>query len=266
MSAASTSASSVLNEGNDEVDLFDVIRACFRRWYVVFPLLILTAWLAHSKYTTVQPVYYSNAVVGIAPTNETIQYTGVGTPIPRNGLLDVGGAALITNMTVIGLEDPAIRAQVVAGGGRPNYEVRMFPTPLTGAGAGAQLPLIMIEATEPDLATATRTVELVAAQTDTVMQQLQRQAGVPDSQIVRALAVAPPSTVGGPPSRSKSVLYVGGVGLAASIFVGVMTDLLFAHISNRRRNSTHSGLAGTHSAETRNRQKTATADTATSTT
>lgn len=216
------------------MDLFDIIRACVRRWYVVLPILLITCWLAYGKYNDVEPVYYSNAVVGIAPTNQTIQYAGEGTPIPRNGLLDVGGPALITNMTVLALGDPIVKSKVVEGGGVPNYIVRMFPTPLTGAGAGAQLPLIMIEATEPQAAMATRTVELVSAQVDSVMQQLQRQAGVSDAQIVRALAISPPSTVAGMPSRSKSLIYIVGVGFAISVFLGLLVDLVVTRVSARR--------------------------------
>ena len=51
------------------MDLFDVVRSCFRRWYVVLPLLLIAAWFAHDIYTSVKPVYYSNAVVGLAAPN-----------------------------------------------------------------------------------------------------------------------------------------------------------------------------------------------------
>jgi len=213
------------------VDLFDVIRACFRRWYVVLPPLLITAWIANGQYTDVQPVYYANAVVGIAPPNQQIQYTGAGAPIPRNGLLDVGGPGLITSMTILSLSDSSVRAQVVAEGGAGNYTARVFPSPLTGAGSQNQLPLIMIEATESDKFVAGKTVELAAGHADSVMQELQKRAGVPDSELVRALIVSPPTTVAGIPSRSKSVLYVVLLGIGIALFLGVATDVIL----NRRK-------------------------------
>ncbi len=49
------------------MDLFDVARSCFRRWYVLLPLLAITAWYSYSTYSSVQPVYYANTIIGLAP-------------------------------------------------------------------------------------------------------------------------------------------------------------------------------------------------------
>jgi hypothetical protein len=207
------------------VDLFDVVRSCFRRWYVVLPLLLITAWFSHHVYASVKPVYYSSAVVGLAPPNTQMQFSNDGLPVPRNGLLDVGGATLVTNMTVFGLQDPAVRAQVVAGGGKSDFVVRMFPSPVAGNGQ-EQLPLVMIEAEEVDPISAGKTVELVAAQTDSVLRNLQQQAGVPDDQMAKGLMVSPPSVpLAAVPSRTRSALYLAVVGAAISILIGVVVDV-----------------------------------------
>src|SRR4051812_19705280 len=91
-----------LNEGKVQVDLIDVVRASIRRWYILLPLLAITGVIAHNYYVSVKPVYYSQAVVGIAPSNLQTQYTADGTPVFRNGLLDVGGPTLIANLAVLG--------------------------------------------------------------------------------------------------------------------------------------------------------------------
>ena len=222
----------VHQEGNVGVDLFDVVRSCFRRWYVVLPLLLIAAWFAHDIYTSVKPVYYSNAVVSIFPPNTRVDQTADGSPVPRNGLLDVGGATLIANMTVIGMEDPSTVAQVVAAGGNASYRVRMYPVPATSP----ELPLIMIDITQPDPASATKTVELAAAQADPTVRALQQQAGVPEDLMVKAFVVSPPSApAAGMPSRTRSTIavFIAGVGLA--ILFGVVVDVLILRWKARRQ-------------------------------
>ena len=80
------------------MDLFDVVRSCARRWYVFLPLLLIVAWYSYSVYSSVKPVYYSNTVIGIVPPSTRVDNVPAGVPIPRNGLLDVGGASLIAKM------------------------------------------------------------------------------------------------------------------------------------------------------------------------
>src|SRR5262249_5148276 len=103
-----------------DVDLFDVAGSCFRRWYVMLPVLLITFWFSYTSYKSVQPVYYSNVVIGIAPPSTRVDSTAPGAEVRRNGLLDAGGAALVANMARIGLRDPAVVSQVVAAGGLPD--------------------------------------------------------------------------------------------------------------------------------------------------
>ena len=74
-----------------------------------------------------KPVYYSNAVIGLAAPSGRVDHVAPGVPLPRNGLLDVGGASLIANMTALGLREPSAVDRVVAAGGLPDYVSRMFP-------------------------------------------------------------------------------------------------------------------------------------------
>jgi hypothetical protein len=211
------------------VDLFDVVRSCARRWYVFLPLLAIATWFSYSTYSSVQPVYYSNAVVGLAAQSARIDNPPQGIPIPRNGLLDVGGAPLIANMTALGLREPAVVDRVVAAGGLPDYDAKMFPGPATMP----QLPLIMIEATDADQAAVSMTIELVVAQAETTMRALQEQAQVPNEQMVVPFVVSPPSTpAAGMPSRTRSTVAIFVAGLGLSVVVTVLVDVL---LSRRRQ-------------------------------
>lgn len=216
------------------MDLFDVIRSCARRWYVILPLLLIATWFSYSVYSSVKPVYYSNAVVGIAPPSTRIDNVPAGVALPRNGLLDIGGAPLIANIAAVGLREPAVVDRVVAAGGLPNYNSKMFPVPATSP----QLPLIMLEATDADPAAVTKTLTLVIAQAEVTLRTLQQQAQVPEDQMVEPFVVTPPSTpAAAMPSRTRSTIavFVAGAGLA--VLVSVLADVLLS----RRKAMKHSG-------------------------
>ena len=205
------------------MDLFDVARSCFRRWYVVLPVLLVAGWFSHHVYTSTKPVYYSNAVLGVTPPSSRLDQTELGVPVPRNGLLDLGGASLVSNLAVLGLREPSVVAQVVAGGGEANYTTKMFPVPATMP----ELPLIMVETTQPDPVAASKTIELVLAQADSTLQKMQKQASVPDDQMVQPFVVSPPSApAAGVPSRTKSTIVVFAAGAGIAILLGVVLDVL----------------------------------------
>lgn len=212
------------------MDLFDVVRSCFRRWYVLLPLLAITVWFAYDAYNAAKPVYYSNAVIGFAPPSTRIDQSAPGAPVLRNGLLDIGGAPLVANMTAMGLSEPSVKERVVAGGGQGDYVSRMFPVPPTMP----QLPLIMVEAGGSDPTDPTTTLELVIAQADDTVKALQRQADVPESQMVRPFTVSPPSTPkAGMPSRTRSTIAVFVAGAGLSVLLAVLVDVLLQRRKSR---------------------------------
>ncbi len=227
------------------MDLFDVVRSCFRRWYVLFPLLLITAWFSYDSYSSAYPVYYSNTVLGLAPPSSRVESVDAGVPLPRNGLLDVGGAQLIANMTTIGLQQPAVVDRVVASGGLPDYYAKMFPVP----SSIPQPPLIMVEITSGNEAAVTMTLGLVIAQAEDTVKRLQQQARVPDDQMVSMFVVSPPKVpVAGMPSRAKSTIsiFVAGAGLAV-LFTVVLDVLLTrrrSRLQQKRQEQSEASAAG----------------------
>jgi hypothetical protein len=222
------------------LDLFDVVRSCLRRWYVLLPLLLFTIWFSHHRYVEVKPVYYSNTVLGIAPPSARVEQAPAGVPLLRNGLMDAGGAAMIANMTTIGLRDPSVVDQVVAAGGGNYYTAKMFPVPATVV----QPPLIMLDVTAADPASAKLTLQLVTAQAGVTLKKLQQQAGVPDDQMVSMFVVSPPvPPQAGIPSRTKSVITMLVAGIGFAVLAAVLADLLLTRLSRlltrlwRRRKS-----------------------------
>lgn len=212
------------------MDLFDVIKSCLRRWYLLLPLLLIVAWYSHTTYSAVKPVYYAQTVIGLAPPSERIDDTPIGVPLPRNGLLDIGGAQLIANMTALGLMEPTAVERVTAGGGVPDYTAKMFPVPA----ASPPLPLIMIEITTAKPSDAAKTLDLAIQQAEQTVRTLQQQAGVPDSQMVSAFVVAPPSTPGAVmPSRTRATISIFAAGTALAVVLTVLIDVMITRGRSR---------------------------------
>ncbi|MFC7448776.1 hypothetical protein [Rhodococcus daqingensis] len=214
------------------MDLFDVARSCLRRWYLLFPLLLLTCWVSLDAYGSVRPVYYANTVLGLAPPSVRVESAG-GQSAPgevrRNALLDVGGATLIANMAALGLREPSVVDRVVAAGGLPDYESKMFPVP-----APQQLPLIMIESTSADPTAVSKTLELVSAQAEVTLRTLQQQARVPDDLMVVPFPVSPPSAPGAAmPTRTRSTMSIFLAGLGLSVLFTVVVDVLLTRRKSR---------------------------------
>lgn len=223
------------------MDLFDVARSCARRWYVFLPLLLIVAFMSYNVYSSVKPVYYGKAVIGLSPPNTKVVNAAQGVALPRNGILEVGGATLVANMTAVGLHEPAVVDRVVRAGGLPTYDSKMFPAP---ANVG-QLPLVMVEVTDADPTLVTKTLELVVGEAQATLQNLQVNAQVPDDQMVSAFVVSLPSSPkAGMPSRTRSTvaLFVAGVGL--SVVFTVLLDVVLIRLRSRRRQSLTTPLLG----------------------
>jgi hypothetical protein len=226
------------------LDLFDVVRSCARRWYVFLPLLLIVAWFSCGKYSSVKPVYYSQAVIGFAGPSARVENAPAGVPLARNGLLDVGGATLFANMTALGLREPAVVDAVVSGGGLPDYGSKMFPT---SAGVGP-IPLVMVEETNADPAAVTRTLELVVARATVTVENLQQQAHVPQDQMATPLVVTPPTApTAGMPSRTRSTVAIFVAGAGLTVIATVLADVLLGRLwaARRRRRSAAAEVSAT---------------------
>lgn len=222
------------------MDLFDVVKACLRRWYVFLPLVLISVGAAVQVYKSIQPVYYANSVVGLAPANSQVQFAAPGSGLPRNGLMESAGPSFVAQLAVLAMKDPGVVARVVAEGGQPNYEVKMFPV----LPNSPQLPLIMVEATEPDAASAQKTVQVASQQVPAALRQVQAQAGVPDELHVRGISPAPPSPpVAASPSRTKSAVAIVFSGVLLSVLAAVIVDTVFSRRKSRKA-ATRAGVVG----------------------
>lgn len=207
---------------------FSLKRSCYRRWYVIVPLLLMTAWYSYHFYGVVQPVYDGKSVVGLTAPNFRVLDTEPGHEVRGNGLLYIGGAQLIAEQTALGLREPSVVDRVVAAGGVPWYVSKTVPL-----NAG-QLPLITIDVTAGKPAAVTKTLEVILAQTQVTLRSLQQQAQVPEDQMMTPFLVSPP----GVPTASYAARFPSTAqrflaGVALSILLTVLVDVLLTHRKSR---------------------------------
>jgi hypothetical protein len=215
-----------------------VARSCARRWYIFLPLLLVTAWFSHSAYSSAKPVYYSQAVIGLAPPSSRVENVPQGEPVSRNALLDIGGAPLVANMVAMKLKESVVVDNVVAGGGLSDYAARMFPVPASSP----PMPMILIESSNGDPAAVTKTLELVLRQADGALHDIQAQAQVPTNLMVAPFVVSPPSAPSaGMPSRTRSTVAIFVAGFGLSVLMTVLADILLTRLRSRsqRRRQAH---------------------------
>ncbi len=93
------------------------------------------------------------------------------------------------------------------------------------------MPMIMIESSSGDPAEVTKTLELVLAQADGTLHDIQAQAQVPTNLMVSSFVVAPPSTPSaGMPSRTRSTVAIFIAGAGLTVLMTVLVDILLIRI------------------------------------
>jgi len=216
--------------GDVSMDSFNLKRSCYRRWYVILPLLLITAWYSYHFYGKVQPVYSAKSVIGLAAPNFRVIQTDPGAEVHRNGLLDVGGEQMIAEQAVLALRGPSVVDRVVAAGGVPWYVSKT----LSSNSYEGQLPLITINVTASKPATVTKTLEIVFAQSQVTLRTLQQQAQVPEDQMITPFLVSPPSApTAAYTARVPSTTHRFIVGVGLSILLTVLVDVLLTRRKSR---------------------------------
>ncbi|MBE7191236.1 MAG: hypothetical protein INR66_01985 [Gordonia polyisoprenivorans] len=215
------------------MDLFDVLRACARRWFVFIPLIAIAVLVAYNNYSKVTPVFFGNVSVGLtAPSTKTQQTSSTGSvQVNSNGLVDAGGVSYLATLVSTAMDEPSTRQAVRAAGGTLNYNTKLFTAPV-----GTQIPILVIDASGPSARAVQETLRAAVAQAEPIAQSVQSDAGVPAANQYRALTPSEiPTPGGGYPSRTRQALATVLGGILLSVVVTVAADAAIAHAMSRRR-------------------------------
>ncbi|MBO4205223.1 hypothetical protein [Micromonospora echinofusca] len=105
------------------MDLLDLLRLMFRRWYVTVPVLLGALGAATGLGISIQPEYKTSAAVLLVPPTTAVPAPAPGaSPQPGNPWLRVGENAM-AQAVQISASSHDFRDRVRAAGGDPDYEV-----------------------------------------------------------------------------------------------------------------------------------------------
>jgi capsular polysaccharide biosynthesis protein len=125
------------------MDIWRVLSAIIRRWYVIVPLLVVTVVGALTIGNWVRPEYQSSAVISILPGKTTVQ-PRVNEPQVVNPYLALPYTAGILQYA---LTSSAVRQDLLTAGLTGAYDIKPVPR--------SSFIGITVTASDPELATAT---------------------------------------------------------------------------------------------------------------
>lgn len=197
------------------MDLWELLKVMARRWYVVVPVLIVTAIVAITLPPTIDPEYRaSGTMILVGPA---------GTAAELNPFLTAG---LGTNAeaSAIVVQSPNSKAVVAEQGLSTDYEVQ------------ADGPVLVITASAESPSQAVDTVTFVEELLNAQLVDLQTQAAVPAE---AQLSVVPliPEVVATPvyQSRLRVTILTVVIGVLTAVLVAMAVEGLSRHRSGARR-------------------------------
>lgn len=107
------------------MDLLDLLKLMFRRWYIATPVVLLTLVAALVFGTSVQPEYKTSAAILLVPPTVAASTAEAGADgQPGNPWLRVGESAM-AQAVQISVSAYDARSRIAAAGGDPDYEVEL---------------------------------------------------------------------------------------------------------------------------------------------
>lgn len=211
------------------MDIWTVLKACARRWYVFVPVLALTMGLAYTQMKAAPPAYLATSTATVTGPS-LVPGQEPGEVIEVNPFETLGGSLTQTSKVLVALMDSTPKRDAFqAEGVTADYAVTQDESVIYFDVAGD----------DPDevVASATRLVELL----DVEIAALQSRAVEAPESRIRAVAVSLPTTADEDPVAGIRVFAViAALGLILSVAAALVTD---AVMQGRRRRAVRAGGA-----------------------
>ncbi|WP_422773445.1 hypothetical protein ACN28C_11315 [Plantactinospora sp. WMMC1484] len=104
------------------MDLLDLLKLMFRRWYVSAPIVVVTLGAALAFGVAIQPEYKTEVAILLVPPTTTAAPEPDAAPRPGNPWLRIGENAMAQAVQISTSAHDA-RTRIAAAGGDPDYEV-----------------------------------------------------------------------------------------------------------------------------------------------
>lgn len=209
------------------MDLFTVLGACLRRWYVTVPIVAVAGYLALQAYEAVPSEYTSSVSIVVLPSNAPEPLDGEPEiPTPDNPYVGSGGPRFAAAVLARNINTDGYR-QLVGLADAPDITFK--------ASANQQQPIISIDAFAPTPEAVLSTLDAVAGQAELVLRQFQTDAGAPEDKLYRIAPAVPADRVEDvTPSRFRTAGAIGVMGIALAGLMGTSVDVLARRWSARR--------------------------------
>ncbi|WP_433532670.1 hypothetical protein ACQPYA_11950 [Micromonospora sp. CA-263727] len=204
------------------MDLWDMTKLLFRRWYISLPLLLAVLVLVGVASQVVKPDYSAKAHIQLIPPQVVTGADGRQKPI-KNQWFDLGYVAL-GNAAMIDVTRQSVLKQMVDEGLTDNVTVTMD-----------RVPLFEIEAVGDSPEQATASAERMLTLITEAVAERQTSLRVAESDMITTLALDDGSEVEVQHSKVMRVMVVAlGAGLLLTAGVTVAVDALLRRRARRR--------------------------------
>lgn len=201
------------------MDLLDLIKLTFRRWYVTAPIVALTVVAAAGIGAAIRPEYRSTVAIVLVPPTGAAAPTPTPAAAPGNPWSRIGVGAMAQAVQIATSAHDA-RSRVRAGGGDPDYKVELVP----------RSSILTIEVAADSAGVALATVDGVTALVHDEIAGRQAQYRSAPGEQITAQVLDPGRDV--TPSRSNVLrlqIVVVGIGLLVAAAAAVGHDAVARH-------------------------------------
>ncbi|WP_167042563.1 hypothetical protein [Salinibacterium sp. ZJ454] len=199
----------------------DTLRGLLRRWYIVFPGILLAAAAAAGAWYVISPGYERSATQLLLPGADSL-------PEGANPYLFLGGLVPAADVLVRAIGSENVLNEVVEE--HPGVEIEITRD-ITTAG-----PVILIVVTAGSDAAAEEVLGLLVERTETTLEQLQKVESIAVENRVTVLPLTV-DTQSVPQQRTR-MLATAGAGLGGVVLTLLLAGLVDGLSTHRRRHAT----------------------------
>ncbi len=206
------------------MDIWDLTKLVFRRWYVFLPLLVATVALVLTAGVSVKPDYSASGHVQLIPATESASAAREAGRVP-NPWGDLGFAALGTAVNLKVSQDEKLMKELVAAGLTDSFSITM----------AWNVSYFSIEAVGKTPEQASGTVQRIMKTVSDEVAAQQAQFDVAPNDMITTLALDRGDKVEAVTStRTRVLVVVAGVGLMVSVAGSIVVDALLRRRQRRR--------------------------------
>lgn len=209
-------------ERHRRLDFLTAISVVIRRWYIVLPVLLASAFITVNVVKSVDPTYQASGSVLLASPGLARSPNGPAVNPFTN--IDYSSGVVASIVAQL-MQDRTVKERLVAAGADPNYTLS---TP--------SAPTISVESTAARPALAVDTVNLVIRGIQDELATRQRDAGGPPETWIRAIVLTSPTEADRLVSgKIRALTALIAVGLVAAVTLAFLTESV--SVGRRRRAS-----------------------------